>query len=104
MELRRVGREFGLEGSRLAVSNWVRIVVGLMASWKNWESPMVERADAKWLEKRASAVLEISDVLKFMFMLLMLGNVMLGMLMFMLTEGPPLPRPLWLILCVLFLI
>jgi hypothetical protein len=48
--------------------------------------------------------LEISDVLKFMFMLLMLGNVMLGMLMFMLTEGPPLPRPLWLILCVLFLI
>ena len=26
-----------------------------MESWKNWESEMVERADASWLEKRDSA-------------------------------------------------
>ena len=44
MLLINVGAEEGLEGSE--VLNWFRMVLGEMESWKNWESEMVERAEA----------------------------------------------------------
>jgi len=53
MLLRRVGVEDGLDGSE--ERNWFRMVEGEMESWKNCESEMVERAEARWLEKRDSA-------------------------------------------------
>ena len=59
MLLINVGVEEGLEGSEEL--NWFRMVLGEMESWKNWESEMVESAEARWLVKSDSAVfLEMS--------------------------------------------
>lgn len=51
-----MGMEVGLFGSE--VVNCLRMVVGEMESWKNWESLKVSRAEASCLEKRDSACLD----------------------------------------------
>jgi len=84
------------------------MVEGLMESWKNWESLIVLRAEARCDEKRLSAVFVILEVraaaFMFMFILFVVSRpppppcwcILLLLLIMLFMEGPP---PLDLPLC-----
>jgi hypothetical protein len=87
MLLMSVGVDVGLEGSE--VLNWLRMVDGEMESWKNCESEIVERAEARWLEKRDSAAcLERSIACLDMFMDICRAFLPFKLWMLLLLAGP----------------